>query len=67
MELRIDPTDPATMTPQERLDALARVLARAVVDMHARPASTASIQIEAGSLDPGLELAAPSRPDGVVG
>jgi hypothetical protein len=36
MSLRPDPTDPADMTPEQRLDEVASMLARGILRLHGR-------------------------------
>jgi hypothetical protein len=63
-----DPTEPADMGPADRLDEIASILARGILRLHGRVlpehSPTAGHQ-DRPPLD--LELAAPSRPDGVAG
>lgn len=68
MSLRHDPTDPADMTPEQRLDEVASILARGILRLHGRtPAHAAPAENLPESSTTCLELSAPSRPDGVAG
>ena len=68
MSLRPDPTEPAGMSPEERLDEVAGLLARGILRLHGRiPPSEAHIQIPLEPSPTPLEVPASSRPDGVVG
>jgi len=68
MSLRPDPTDPTEMTPGQRLDEVANILARGILRLHGRiPAQRISAQNLPESSTACLELAAPPRPDGVAG
>lgn len=68
MSLRPDPTDPADMTPEQRLDEIASILARGVQRLHGRiPAHPAPPENLPESLRTCLELPPPPRPDGVAG
>jgi hypothetical protein len=68
MSLRPDPTDPADMSPDERLDEAASILARGIQRLHGRvrghPTPTENLPESSATF---LELAAPPRPDGVAG
>lgn len=68
MSLRPDPPDPANMTPEQRLDEVASILARGILRLHGRVSAHASpAENPPESSTTCLELSAPSRPDGVVG
>lgn len=68
MSLRPDPTDPADMTADERLDEVASILARGILRLHGRfPAHLAPAKNLPESSATCLELSAPPRPDGVAG
>ena len=68
MSLRPDPTDPADMTPEQRLDEVASILARGILRLHGRipphfaPSDPPQNLPESSTTC--LELSAPSRPDG---
>ncbi|GIK17884.1 MAG: hypothetical protein AMXMBFR77_24010 [Phycisphaerales bacterium] len=71
MSLRPDPTDPADMSPDERMDEVGSILARGILRLHGR------VRPHLGPADPPqnlpessrtcLELSAGPRPDGVAG
>ena len=71
MSLRPDPTEPADMTADDRLDEIASIFARGTLRLHGRipahPAPAAPTQNLPESLPTCLELAAPPRPNGVAG
>ena len=68
MSLRPDPTDPAEMSADERLDEVASTLARGIVRLHGRVLPhVADAKILADSAPTCLELVAPPRPDGLAG
>lgn len=68
MSLRPDPTDPADMTAEQRLDEVASIFARGILRLHGRVLpDTSDIENLPESSTTCLELPAPSRPDGVVG
>ena len=71
MSLRPDPTDPADMTPEQRLDEVASILAREILRLHGRipprPAPSDPPQNLPDSSRTCLELSPPPRPDGVAG
>lgn len=68
MSLRPDPTDPATMTAEERRDEAASILARGVLRLQGRAlAGAANVAIREESSPPRLELVACSDPDGAAG
>lgn len=71
MSLRPDPTDPAEMSPDERMNEVGSILARGILRLHGRvsahTASAAAPQNLPESSATCLELSAPSRPDGVAG
>lgn len=68
MSLRPDPTDPADMSPDERLDEIGSILARGILRLHGRvPGHPAPVENLPESSATCLELSAPSRPDGVAG
>lgn len=68
MSLRRDPTDPADMSPEDRIDEVASILARGILRLHGRiPAHPAPPENLPESSRTCLELSAPSRPDGVAG
>ena len=68
MSLRPDPTDPADMSPDERLDEIGSILARGILRLHGRvqghPSLAENLPESSATC---LELSAPSRPDGVAG
>jgi hypothetical protein len=68
MSLRPDPTDPADMTPEQRLDEVASIFARGILRLHGRvlPHSGPVENLPESSATC-LELSAPTRPDGVAG
>lgn len=68
MSLRPDPTDPTDMSPDERLDEVASILARGILRLHRRvPAHPDPVENLPESSATCLELAAPPRPDGATG
>ncbi|MCC6428604.1 MAG: hypothetical protein IT435_17520 [Phycisphaerales bacterium] len=68
MSLRLDPTDPADMSPDERMDEVASILARGILRLHGRvPGHLGPVENLPESSATCLELTAPSRPDGVAG
>lgn len=68
MSLRLDPTDPADMTSEQRLDEVASIFARGILRLHGRvPAHAAPAENLRESSATCLELAAPPRPDGTTG
>ncbi|HMN39507.1 MAG TPA: hypothetical protein PKE29_01585 [Phycisphaerales bacterium] len=68
MSLRHDPTDPADMSPQERLDEIASILARGILRLHGRVLpDVPDIENLPESSATCLELSADPRPDGVAG
>jgi hypothetical protein len=68
MSLRPDPTDPADMTANERLDEVASIFARGILRLHGRVLpNVPDLQNLEDSSPTCLELSAPSRPDGVAG
>lgn len=71
MSLRHDPTDPADMSPEDRMDEVASILARGILRLHGRVSVSAAPAAAPQNLPESsttcLELSAPSRPDGVVG
>ena len=68
MSLRPDPTDPAEMSPDERLDEVASILARGILRLHGRvPGHPAPIENLPESSATCLELPPRPRPDGVAG
>ena len=68
MSLRPDPTDPADMTPEQRLDEVASLLARGILRSHGRvPPHLGPVENLLEFSATCLELAPPSRPDGVAG
>lgn len=68
MSLRPDPTDPADMTADQRLDQVASIFARGILRLHGRvlPHSGPAENLP-DSLPTCLELVVPVRPDGVAG
>jgi hypothetical protein len=67
MSLRPDPTDPAGMTAEERLDEVASIVARGILRLHGRVrADTPSPENLEDSLATCLELVAPFPLDGVA-
>lgn len=68
MSLRPDPTDPADMTPEQRLDEVASIFARGIVRLHGRvlPRSGPDENPPESSTTC-LELPPGPRPDGVAG
>lgn len=68
MSLRPDPTDPADMSPDERLDEIGSILARGILRLHGRvPGHPGSAENLPESSATCLELSPPRRPDGVAG
>jgi hypothetical protein len=68
MSLRPEPTDPADMTADERLEEVASIFARGIVRLHGRSIPGDSLTGNLADSSPAcLELAAPSRPDGAAG
>ncbi|MCL4742297.1 MAG: hypothetical protein KJZ54_08845 [Phycisphaerales bacterium] len=68
MSLRPDPTAPADMEPEDRLDEIASIFARGILRLHGRVrADIAPPQKLEESSPTCLELSAPPRPDGVAG
>lgn len=68
MSLRPDPTDPADMSPEERLDEVGSILARGILRLHKRILPHAGpVENLPESATTCLELSPPSRPDGVAG
>lgn len=68
MSLRPDPTDPADMSPDGRLDELASIFARGILRLHGRVLPhVPDAENPADSSPTCLELAALPRPDGVAG
>jgi len=65
MSLRPDPTEPADMTADERLDEVACILARGILRLHGR--IVPDIENLPDSSPTRLELSALPRPDGVAG
>lgn len=66
-----DPTDPADMSPAERCDEVAAILARGFLRLHSRIPSVFGTGGHAANLPESsatcLELSTPPRPDGVAG
>jgi hypothetical protein len=68
MSLRPDPTAPADMTADERMDELASIFARGILRLHERPqANIPAPQNLEDSSPTCLELSAPPCRDGVAG
>ncbi|MCL4742247.1 MAG: hypothetical protein KJZ54_08595 [Phycisphaerales bacterium] len=68
MSLRPDPTDPADMTPEQRLDEVSSIFARGILRLHGRvPAHPDPVENLPESSATCLELVAPSCPDGATG
>jgi len=68
MSLRLDPTDPADMIPDERLDEVASIFARGILRLHGRIVpDSPDIENLPDSSPTCLELSALTRPDGVAG
>lgn len=68
MSLRPDPMDPADMSPEERLDEVASILARGILRLHGRvPGHPGSAENLSESSATCLELPPTPRPDGVAG
>lgn len=68
MSLRPDPTEPADMSPDERLDEIGSILARGILRLHGRVTGhPAPVQNLPESSTTCLELSPPFCPDGVVG
>ncbi len=68
MSLRRDPTDPAEMTADQRLDEIASIFARGILRLHGRvPGHSAPAENLPESSATCLELPPPPRPDGVAG
>ncbi len=68
MPLRPDPTDPADMTADERLDEIASIFARGIPRLHGRILpDNPDIENLPDSSRTCLELSAGPRPDGVAG
>ena len=63
MSLRLDPSDPESMTPEERRDELASIFARGVLRLHGRDLPHGSPERRAEeSSRTCLELSAAPRP-----
>ena len=68
MSLRLDPTEPADMTPDDRLEEMASIFARGILLLHGRALpDVPDIENLPDSSQTCLELSAPPRPDGVAG
>ncbi len=68
MSLRPDPTDPAGMTPGQRLEEIASILARGVLRVQRRDTSPLNVPREhLDSAFPRLELSDHDRPHDVAG
>lgn len=68
MSLRPDPTDPADMTANGRLDEIASIFARGILRLHGRVLpDNPDIENLPESSRTCLELSAGPRPDGVAG
>ena len=68
MSLRLNPAEPADMTPDDRLDEIASIFARAILRLHGRVrADIPPPQNLEESSPTCLELSALPRPDGVAG
>lgn len=68
MSLRLDPTDPADMAADQRLEEVASIFGRGILRLQGRVLSDApDAENLADSSPTCLELTAPSRPDGVAG
>jgi len=68
MSLRLDPTDPADMIPEERLDEVASIFARGILRLHGRIVpDSPDIENLPDSSPTCLELSPLPRPDGVAG
>lgn len=68
MSLRPDPTDPADMSPDARMDEVASILARGILRLHGRvPGHPGPAENLPKSSATCLELSPPPRPDGVAG
>lgn len=68
MSLRPDPTDPAEMTAEDRLDEIAVILARGLLRLHGRVLSqNLDIEKQPDSWRTCLEPSTHARPDGVAG
>ena len=68
MSLRLDPTDPADMTADARMDEVASILARGILRLHGRVLpDNPDIENLPDSSRTCLELSALPRPDGVAG
>jgi hypothetical protein len=68
MSLRLDPTDPADMTANERLDEVASIFACGILRLHGRVLpDVPDAENLADSLPTCLELSTGPRPDGVAG
>lgn len=68
MSLRLDPTEPADMTPDDRLEEIASIFARGILRLHGRALTdTSDIENLPDSSRTCLELSAGRRPDGVAG
>ena len=67
MSLRPDPTEPADMTAEQRLDEVASIFARGILRLHGRVLPhVPNAENLPESSETCLELPAPSRPDGVA-
>jgi|GEM_PF-1416475 len=67
MSLRLDPTDPADMIPEERLDEIASIFARGILRLHGRIVPDyPGIENLPDSSPTCFELSALPRPDGVA-
>lgn len=68
MSLRPDPTDPADMLCDERIDEVASILARGILRLHGRvPPHAGPVENLPQSSATCLELSPSPRPDGVAG
>jgi hypothetical protein len=68
MSLRLDPADPESMSPAERRDEVASILARGVLRLHGRVANIDDVgEIAENSPLTCLDLPPESRPDPTTG
>jgi len=68
MSLRRDPAEPADMKPDDRLDEIASIFARAILRLHGRSCANISPPQNLEDSSPTcLELSAPPCRDGVAG
>lgn len=68
MSLRLNPTEPADMEPEDRFDEIASIFARGILRLHGRVRADIPTPQNLGESSPTcLELPAPPCRDGVAG